>query len=118
MIHIFSKKVLSVVAKLVQLGAELEARDTLGNTPMHYSVVCGSLEVLKYLHHEGSVATTNFRQQPLMHFVLEKLERADLNAQNNKGQTALHVAVKKLLRLVLKLVCKGADVNINPIRVV
>ncbi|XP_054264127.1 putative ankyrin repeat protein RF_0381 [Macrosteles quadrilineatus] len=40
-------------------------------------------------------------------------EGADLNAQNNKGQTALHVAVLKSSRLVLKLACKGADVNIK-----
>ncbi|XP_054280430.1 putative ankyrin repeat protein RF_0381 isoform X2 [Macrosteles quadrilineatus] len=104
-----SKKVLSVVAKLVQSGADLEARDNLGNTLMHYSVVCGSLEVSKYLHRAGSLASTNYRQQTLMHFVLEKLEYqncldiihwlflidVDITAQDDRGETVFHYVSRK-----------------------
>ncbi len=45
---------LSKVIQLLEKGAEVEAKDVDGNTPLHYSVWYGSTEIVKLLIDKGA----------------------------------------------------------------
>lgn len=81
-----------VVEVLLQRGADVHARDSLGNTPLHKAVVFGAAVVVEALLERG----------------------ADVNAVNKQITTALHKAVLGGDQEVMEvLLSRGADVNIR-----
>ncbi|MHC4155680.1 MAG: ankyrin repeat domain-containing protein [Planctomycetota bacterium] len=80
------------VKRLLDQGADLEARDKAGSTPLHLGSYTGRYEVVKLLIAAG----------------------ADLNAKDDWGSTPLHDAIYSRRRDVAELlIAKGADVKIR-----
>jgi len=79
-----------VAELLLERGADVNAADTLFNTPLHLAALVDNQEVVKLLIERG----------------------ADVNARNNRGWTPLHIAAywnhPELAELLIE---KGADVN-------
>ena len=51
---------------------DVDTQDKYGNTPLHYAVKCGSLEMVKLLVEQGG---------------------ADVKTRNEKNMSALHIAI-------------------------
>jgi hypothetical protein len=79
-----------VIRVLISEGVDIDARDRLGETPLHYAAEHGSINV-------GEVLITN---------------GAKVNANNNKGETPLHRSTfwgyQKMVEL---LMASGADIT-------
>jgi ankyrin repeat protein len=87
------KGFLPTIECLVAKGAELEARNSDGNTALHLTSRKGWLTSVKYLLQKG----------------------ANMQAKNNAGDTALHLASKEGHSSTLQyLVEKGGQVIISP----
>ncbi|KAM3069673.1 hypothetical protein ACMFMG_010391 [Clarireedia jacksonii] len=82
----------AMVKKLIDHGADVNAKDTTGRTPLYYASRNGKLNVVELLLERG----------------------AEVNAQNEKHYTALMVASSKGHEsIVRKLITSNADVNIT-----
>lgn len=110
MLHIASAfNVPKMVTILMNLGADGNARDSKGWTPLHYAASRGLQNVLFLLLHGKSNinAVTNYQQTPLilsamnghdccvkalLYFADHTSLSLDLNAQDSDGNTALHHA--------------------------
>ncbi|MGD8787012.1 MAG: ankyrin repeat domain-containing protein, partial [Phycisphaerales bacterium] len=80
------------VRSLLSEGADINARDRIGGTPLHTAVQNRNLELIELLLDEG----------------------ADIDARNNSGQTPLHLAVNYSRQNIAELLIeKGADINIT-----
>jgi ankyrin repeat protein len=80
------------VKSLVENGADVNAKNVLKMTPLHFACKNGNLETVKFLFDNG----------------------ADVNAKNVLKMTPLHFACKNgNLETVKFLVGKGADVNVK-----
>ena len=79
---------LAEVKSLIEEVADINTKDTLGQTPLHYAVQYGHKEVVKLLIAKG----------------------ADVNAKDKDGNAPGHVALSKNNRSILELlIAKGAD---------
>jgi ankyrin repeat protein len=113
------------IKKLISQGANVNAKDNKGMTPLHEAAYYGRRQVAKVLIAEGAnVNATDTAGQTPLHiaanfgakFVPELLlaNGAQVNARDNSGNTPLHDAAgwwcvkQDLLELLL---AKGADVN-------
>lgn len=92
---------------LIAGGANVDAQDHFGNTPLH--VVCGGEGQIWLDSHSLS------RQADIVELLLAA--GADPNIQDNRGKTALHILRQESLgsglEIVRMLVAAGADVNIQ-----
>lgn len=78
----------NVVELLVAAGAELDAKDASGNTPLHYAAEHGRVDVAAFLIARG----------------------ADVNAVNRDGATPLAVALRNgCVRTARSLIAAGAE---------
>jgi ankyrin repeat protein len=78
------------VKKLLKEGADVNAKDRFGFTPLHYTALNGHFEVVKLLIERG----------------------ADVNAKTNGGWTPLRfAAIYGHFEVVKLLIERGADVN-------
>jgi ankyrin repeat protein len=85
-------RALNYVKYFVSQGADVHAKDTRGNTPLHLATYSsGHIEIAKLLVSQG----------------------ADVNAKNNDGNMPLHLAIMtgENVEIVKFLVSKGANVN-------
>ncbi len=88
-----------IIQALIERSGNLNIRDRLGNTPLHYAS--------GYRYFEHTSITTIEYFAVIIGFLHNK--GADLNLQNNNGDTALHVAARHgHLRIVRCLVSYGA----------
>ncbi len=111
------------IRALLQLGADIEARNEIGETPLLYAASLGrNNHVLALIDAGADVnARDNFSNTPLLralnHFpVMETLlsNGADINAVDRRGLTALMWAVKNHAPGMAKmLLSRGADVNMR-----
>jgi len=77
---------------LVASGADVNAKDSLGQTPLHKAVRVRNIEGVEFLLTHG----------------------ADINAQDNQGKTALHIAAPfHQTELTLILLANGADATLK-----
>ena len=82
-------EMLGTTEYFIQKGADVNAKDKDGNTPLHLAAMNGKIDVAKVL---------------LKH-------NADVNAKNNEGRTALHYATDFNHRdLVELLLAHGASI--------
>jgi ankyrin repeat protein len=104
---------LDIVRELIRHGACLNVKSNIGNTPLHVASDYGSLYIVQeLLSHDTSMAYTlcternNVGKTPL-HFasargdldIVEALiDYSDLGIKNNRGETALEVAMTKAVR--------------------
>lgn len=78
-----------VMHQLFKLGADLQTRDTHGNTLLHISVLTDCMDIIEFLLKHNSV-----------------------EARNNKGQTPLYLSIYRNNIKVVKLILKsGVDIN-------
>ncbi|KAL8650419.1 MAG: hypothetical protein Q9226_005152 [Calogaya cf. arnoldii] len=93
---------ISLVIFLLWKGARIEARDEYQKTPLYHAVTTGKLVVVRYLLENGARPNAGPRYSLPIHAateggfsdILELLleHGADIAAQNDKGDTALHFA--------------------------
>ena len=109
-----------VVALLLDREADINAKDTLGQTPLHWAAVNTDQELAILLLEWGAeVNTKNNSDQTPLHLSVQygfNLEvttvllewGANVNAKDDFGRTALHQADSEAATLLLD---RGADVN-------
>ncbi len=91
------------VQELIASGIPVDARDSLGGTPLHYAAWAGELKVAEYLISAGAdVNARHTNQATPLHYatmanrveLVELLlaDGADPNSNYNSGETSLHMA--------------------------
>jgi len=120
-LHVAARKGSLVVIKLLlQHGADIEAKDRRGNTPLASALLARNTLVADYLVKQGAKLDANalldltVRQGKADRDVIDFLVKqgADLDASNDQGNPPLHQAIIGGYRVVAKyLIKKGADIN-------
>jgi ankyrin repeat protein len=110
------------VSRLLSVGADVNAKDKNGGTPLHWASYHGHVQVVKELREHGAdVEVTDNRDCTPLHYacsngrvavVIELLSRgANIKAKTNRGYTPLHWASHRAhLPVVKALLSGGADI--------
>ncbi len=115
------------VKRLVERGAEIDARNSAGLTPLHEAVKRDQLEIVKYLIENGAkvdAIVPDIDFQPIHYAASHKRlevadylisKGADVDARNNEGDTPLIAAARiprnEDLRMIKLLVKNGAKIT-------
>ncbi|OKL64361.1 hypothetical protein UA08_01088 [Talaromyces atroroseus] len=117
-----------VVNLLLRTNCELDARDKLGRTPLHWACTTGKTHFAKLLLSRpqgcppGYIDDTELRNKTALHLatahdredVIELLLKygADVNARSDGGWTALHNACDKGCEKIVRILLEaGAELN-------
>jgi ankyrin repeat protein len=123
---------LELAKLLVANGAEIESKEKGGETPLYTACKRGHLPIVEYLvSKKADVETRNKSQLTLLHaaannrasistnfvdvasYLLEN-DKINVNAQDDKGNTPLHVSTNKgNIQMNELLVAKGADTDLK-----
>jgi hypothetical protein len=123
LIEAASRGDLEKVKRLLNEGADVNAKNKYGQTPLHWAATWGHLDIVKLLVDRGADinAKDEDGETPLhwaaandhldvVEFLLDR--GADVNAKSGYGQTPLHwAATYSRLDIVKLLLDRGADVN-------
>ena len=113
------------IRALLEGGVDLNARDRIGATPLHWAASYGHIKIVRFLldHHADANAPNNEGYTPLHEAALEGhpevaallIERgANVDARNCAGNTPLHtVALTEYVRTAEILMIHGANQNIR-----
>jgi ankyrin repeat protein len=111
------------VEKLIEEGADVNARGNIRSTPLHYAAKKGNTAVVKILlQNYADVNLKNKKRYTALHYavdkghipvimVLLKHDKIDINAQDQFGRTPLHLAVDSSVAIIDILVLYGANIN-------
>ena len=109
---------MDVIKILLDHGADINSKDRKGNTPLHY--VCSEFPFDYCFPDNPKVQATFYRGCFCKKCQLERLRYmiargANVNAQNEMGQTALHLAVIEFAgdAVIEYLTKHGADLNLQ-----
>jgi len=103
-----------IVELLIAKGADINAKNNQGQTPLDIAVTNNRKDIIELLLAKGADTSIHIAAQ------IGDLARvgkfveggANVNAKNNQGMTALHLAVQEKHQDVAKfLITKGADIN-------
>lgn len=108
-----------IVHLVTEAGADVNAKDQYGCTPLHYAIYSGCINTIRFLIDNGAdckdndllkLAIVNGHLDTVKYFIEEK--GVDLNFTDEHGMTPLFCAVvyekKEIVEYLLK---KGANVN-------
>jgi ankyrin repeat protein len=110
------------IRRLLSVGADVNARNNYGETPLYWACIWGNVAVFKELvDHGADVNTKDRKGDTPLHWASKKghvqvakelLDHgADIEAKNNFGRTPLHWAcVHGHLLVVIELLDRGADI--------
>ncbi len=126
--HAVEEGNIAIVQLLLFFKAEASPKDKRGSTPLHLAAFYSHEQIAKFLVDQGAeveVSTIDDLRTPL-HWaawnesrpLLELLLKhgADINAKNDKGETALHYAARDNQTILQDLLDNGADVDIETCR--
>ena len=120
---------LKEIERLIALGVCVDAKDRSGNTPLHEASGNGHADVVKLLIKEGAkVGVRNKKGEAPLSWIARSFRRdiekfkeiiealinagAEIDAQDNRGNTALHrVSERGHADVVKLLINAGADIN-------
>lgn len=121
-LHVAARNARVVIAReLLANGANVDVRNDEGRTPLQVALIEGKTQVAQELLHHGAAgnpqsllllfAREGVTDRDSLEFVVQR--GADVNAADDTGSAALHIAVERdNMLLVKRLVDLGADVNI------
>jgi len=101
---------ISVIELLIQSGADKQAKDQGGDIPLHCAALYGNVDAIEVLLNECIIeneekSTSLEGDQPKIH--------PHCTAQNNDGDTPLHIAVNKGHDHIVKLLITISDLKIT-----
>ncbi|MDH4227644.1 MAG: ankyrin repeat domain-containing protein [Deltaproteobacteria bacterium] len=110
----------SMIYALAALGADVNAKDKNGYTPLHHAMNRGDDEVVKFLIEKGAdvnAKASSDGKTPLLiegsHETVKLLlaSGADIKAIDKDGNTAMHTAGAYYKDVAEAIIAKGGDVN-------
>jgi ankyrin repeat protein len=121
-LHVAARRGRVVIARaLLDHGANPNAQNLGGKTPLRVALGQGKTQVALVLVQKGALddpqellfdlARSGVSDRDSLKFLVER--GADVNARDDKGDTALHIAIRdNRLLLVKRLIDQGADVTL------
>ena len=127
LLDLIKKEDFKAVKLLIDMGADVNAKDENDRTALIYASRNSSSEILEYLIEKGAdvnakddenktalIDAASFNNLEVIKYLIEK--GADINAKDNENKTVLmHAAFFADLEIIEYLVYKGADINAKDI---
>lgn len=96
---------IKIIDKLIKLGCDINIQDFYGNTPIHYAILEKRINIISLFENLNvDYNLENINGNLPLHTILEKkvkipieniLSKSNINIQNNKGNTCMHLLVQQ-----------------------